>query len=71
MSQRVRALIWNEFRHERKKDEVRKLYPDGMHIAIAQGIEGDLLEVNTATLDEPDQGISDDRLAATDVLFSL
>ncbi len=69
MSQRVRALIWNEFRHERKNDEVRKLYPDGMHIAIAQGIQGEHLEVNTVTLGEPDQGISDDRLAATDVLL--
>jgi trehalose utilization protein len=69
MSEPIRALIWNEFRHERKKDEVRNLYPEGMHNAIAKGIDNERIGVHVATLDEPDQGISDERLASTDVLL--
>ncbi|MBA3313594.1 MAG: ThuA domain-containing protein [Planctomycetaceae bacterium] len=69
MTQPVRALIWNEFRHERNKDEVRKLYPHGMHVAIAEGIATQELVVDTTTLEDPDQGITDERLAKTDVLL--
>lgn len=69
MPQTVRVLIWNEFRHERKKEEVRAIYPDGMHVAIARGIESDLLQVHVTSLDEPDQGISDEVLEETDVLI--
>ncbi len=65
----VRVLVWNEFRHERKKDEVRALYPDGIHAAIARGIAGDGIQVKTATLDDPEQGVSEDALAATDSLL--
>lgn len=68
MTRPVRVLIWNEFRHERSRDDVRALYPDGIHAAIARGIAGPDAEVRTATLDDPDQGITDDVLAATDTL---
>jgi trehalose utilization protein len=69
MTQPVRALIWNEFRHERKKDEVRALYPQGMHVAIAAGIANESLHVETTSLDDPHQGITDERLTNTDVLL--
>ncbi len=69
MARPARALIWNEFRHERNKDAVRAIYPDGIHAALARGIAGDGLEARTATLDDPDQGITDDALAAADVLL--
>ena len=36
MANLIRALIWNEFRHEKTDPEVKELYPDGMHTAIAQ-----------------------------------
>ncbi|HMO04875.1 MAG TPA: ThuA domain-containing protein [Kiritimatiellia bacterium] len=69
MEQRVRVCIWNEFVDERVNDVVRAVYPDGIHAAIARGLAAyPGLEVSVATLDEPEQGLSEERLAATDVL---
>ena len=65
----VRVTVWNEFRQERTDPPVQAIYPDGIHAAIAAGLrEHDGFEVRTATLDEPDQGLSDAVLAETDVL---
>jgi trehalose utilization protein len=65
----VRVTVWNEFRQERSDAPVHAIYPDGIHGAIAAGLrEHDGFEVRTATLDEPDQGLSDAVLADTDVL---
>lgn len=66
----TRLLIWNEFRQERDEDPVRRVYPDGIHHALAEGLKSDgTIECETATLDEPDQGLSDDRLDRADVLM--
>jgi len=65
----VRVTVWNEFRQEHTDEPVRAVYPDGIHAAIAEGLRAfDGLDVRTATLDEPDAGIPDDVLDATDVL---
>jgi len=65
----VRVTVWNEYRQERSDPAVRTVYPDGIHDAIAAGLrEHADLQVRTATLDEPDAGIPDGVLAATDVL---
>lgn len=66
----IRVTVWNEFQHERENDVVRAIYPDGIHRAIADGIAdiGDL-EVRTATLDEPDHGLTPEVLSATDTLI--
>ena len=69
MPHKIRVRIWNEFRHERTDDDVRAVYPDGIHAAIAAGIAADDLDIQTATLDDPDQGVSQQALDATDVLF--
>jgi trehalose utilization protein len=63
-----RVLVWNEYRHERNEPEVRAIYPDGMHAAIAGGLRRHGLDVRTATLDEPEHGLSEAALAQTDVL---
>src|SRR5690606_29765940 len=58
--------------HERKDSAVKKIYPDGIHAAIATALRdklGDGAEVSTATLDEPEHGLSVEKLAATDVLY--
>lgn len=69
MTRPVRVTIWNEFVDERVNDVVRAVYPDGIHAAIARGLAAvPGLEVSVATLDEPEQGLSEERLAATDVL---
>ncbi len=64
-----RILIWNEYRHERENPVVDKVYPDGIHGAIRDGLAVHGLEAGTATLDEPEHGLSEDVLAATDVLI--
>jgi trehalose utilization protein len=69
MSQPLRVTVWNEFRHEKEHEAVRKLYPDGMHAVIAKSLSADAgLAVRTATLDEPENGLSEEILAETDVL---
>jgi trehalose utilization protein len=71
MSTPNRVTIWNEFRHERDLDHpAHTIYPEGIHGAIAAGLRehGDL-EVRTATLDEPEQGLPAAVLDTTDVLL--
>ena len=38
MSQTIRVTVWNEGVHEKKDAAVRKIYPDGMHAAIAEAL---------------------------------
>ncbi|WP_431803386.1 ThuA domain-containing protein [Halobacillus andaensis] len=64
----MKVLIWNEHRHEQLNEEVAKIYPKGIHGAIKSFLETDDIEVETATLDEPNHGITDERLAETDVV---
>lgn len=68
---KLRVVVWGENVHEHKLPAVRALYPQGMHAAIAAGLRelgGEALEVSTATLQEPEHGLTEERLAATDVL---
>lgn len=67
----IRVTVWGENLHERQAERVRRIYPHGMHETIAAGIRstlGDRVEVRTATLDQPEHGLTEDVLAATDVL---
>lgn len=67
----IRVTVWHEFRHEKDKPAVTKLYPQGMHLAMKAAIEehlGDEVVVRTATLDEPEHGLTDEVLASTDVM---
>ena len=62
------VTVWNEYRHERDSDVVAEIYPDGIHAVIAEALNVAGFETRTATLDEPDHGLSDDVLDSTDVL---
>jgi trehalose utilization protein len=65
------VLVWGENRHEQTEPSVALRYPNGMHGAIREGIEENLGErafVTTVTLDDPEHGLTEERLAATDVL---
>jgi len=66
----LRIVVWGENIHETTDAAVAALYPDGMHRAIADGMQALLPEaqVETATLQEPEHGLSEVRLAETDVL---
>jgi len=66
----INVTVWNEFRHEKRDAEVTAIYPDGIHNCIAGFLgkeEG--LSVRTATLDEPEHGLTDDVLNNTDVML--
>ena len=65
----TRVTVWNEFRHEREDDRVREQYPEGIHGAIGEVLTAAGFDVGTATLDEPDHGLSEARLRETDVLL--
>lgn len=67
---RPRITVWNEFLHERENDVVRAVYPDGIHAEIASALEDALdADVRTATLREPENGLPQEVVDATDVLF--
>ncbi len=64
----VAVTIWNEYRHERTDDAAAAVYPDGIHRTIGDALADRGHEVQTATLDEPEHGLSEAVLSATDVL---
>jgi trehalose utilization protein len=65
----IRVTVWNEFRHERTTEAVAKIYPQGIHATIAAALQKEEhVEVRTATLDEPEHGLSGEVLQQTDVL---
>ncbi|HIZ35598.1 MAG TPA: ThuA domain-containing protein [Candidatus Ruania gallistercoris] len=68
----IRVLVWNENWHETTQTHVAELYPDGIHGTIAAGLTellGDQVQVRTATLDEPEHGLTEEALADTEVLL--
>jgi trehalose utilization protein len=64
----TRVTVWAEYRQDRSDPAVAAVYPDGIHSAIAAGVRDAGFEVATATLDEPEHGLTEEVLAATDVL---
>jgi trehalose utilization protein len=66
----VRAVVWGENLHDRENEVVREIYPDGMHTCIAEALNTDsAITATTATLDQPEHGLTADRLSDTDVLL--
>jgi len=64
----LKVTVWNEYRHEKSDEGIRKVYPDGMHSPIAEHLRSEGMTVRTATLDEPEHGLTSEVLAETDVL---
>jgi len=66
----IRVTIWNEFLHERTLPEVAQIYPSGMHQTLAKALGNYAgLEIRTATLGEPEHGLSAATVQNTDVLL--
>lgn len=66
---KIKVTVWNEGIHEKTHEAVRNIYPHGIHGAIAQHLSKQPdLETRTATLDEPEHGLTENVLAQTDVL---
>lgn len=69
MNDKIRVTVWNEFLHEKMDPKIAKIYPEGIHSVIAEYLRSQRgFEVRTATLDEPEHGLTDDVLNNTDVL---
>jgi len=69
MTDKIKVTVWNEGVHEKTHEAVRKIYPRGIHGAIAEHLSKQPgLEARAATLDEPEHGLTENVLAQTDVL---
>lgn len=70
MNKRINVTIWNEFVHEREKEQIKSIYPKGIHGAIAEKLsEVGEYNITLATLDMPEHGLTDEVLKNTDVLI--
>lgn len=66
----IRVTVWNEYQHEKHDEAVAKIYPKGIHSAIAEFLgANDDFAVRTATLDQPENGLTAEILDNTDVLL--
>ena len=66
---KIRITVWGENVHEQTHKVVRDIYPEGMHECIARGLrESGDFEARTATLQQGEHGLTEEVLAATDVL---
>ena len=67
----IRVTVWNEFVHERLNEQVKSIYPEGIHSVLSSALNtllGERVRVRTATLDEPEHGLAENVLNETDVL---
>lgn len=66
----IHVTVWNENLHEQRQEEVRSIYPGGIHGCLAAflSVQGDL-QIRTATFDEPEHGLTREVLDWTDVLI--
>lgn len=66
----IKVTVWNEFKHERELEEIKKVYPEGIHNCIA-GFLGKCedIQVRTATFEMPEHGLPEEVLGDTDVLI--
>jgi len=66
----IRVTVWNEYRHEKTEAAIAAIYPEGIHGTIATALsKEEQIETRTATLDEPEHGLTQEVLQQTDVLI--
>ena len=63
----IKVTIYNEFFHEKHHEEVKALYPEGIHMALKHQLDSDF-DVRTVTLDNV-QDLTEELLNDTDVLI--
>lgn len=65
----IRVTVWNENKHEKESQEVRDIYPNGIHNAVKDFLAlNEDMQVTAVSLDMPEQGLPDELLNSTDVL---
>ena len=65
----IKVTIYNENVHEKQEPAIAKVYPEGIHTALKNGLACDDFEFRIATLDMPENGLSEEVLNDTDVLI--
>ena len=66
----IRVTVWGENVHEQTNKTVATIYPEGMHHTIAEALAVDpAISATSVTLQDPEHGLTAERLAQTDVLF--
>lgn len=63
------CTVWNEYLHEREDPQVAEHYPEGIHAHLADVLAAAGHDTRTATLDDPDHGLTPEVIDDTDVLF--
>lgn len=65
----VRVTVWNENVHEKRAAITAQIYPLGMHGQIAASLNAaGGITARTATMDQPEHGLTQDILDKTDTL---
>ncbi|MFV0504426.1 MAG: ThuA domain-containing protein [Lachnospirales bacterium] len=67
--EKIRVTVWNEYIHEVEYEEVRKIYPKGIHGCIQDFLEKSGYETKGATLNMKEHGLTEEVLEQTDVLI--
>ena len=66
----IKVTVWNENVHEREVEEIKEIYPNGIHNVIKDFLDKDgEFVVRTATLEQEEHGLTDEVLNDTDVLI--
>ena len=66
----IKVTVWNEFVHEKTDENIKKIYPDGIHKVIADFLgKNEDMVIRTAVLSDPEHGLTDEVLNDTDVLI--
>lgn len=71
MKKKINVTVWNEGCHERESEEVRAVYPEGIHTCIASFLKEDeeIGKIRTFTMYDEEQGLREEDLNDTDVLI--
>lgn len=64
----LQVLVWNEHRVETQVPEAATHYPQGIHACLVEALAEHGIGAESAVLDDPEQGLPAERLAALDVL---
>jgi len=67
---KINVTVWNEFGEDQSSPAVTGIYPQGMHVTIAEFLNKDEgISAKTATLAEAEHGLTESVLGNTDVLI--
>jgi trehalose utilization protein len=66
----IKVTVWNEYGEDQKEPAIADIYPDGMHITIADFLNKDAeIQARCAVLADSEHGLTESALDKTDVLI--